>query len=144
MCEKLGMRPVPLQRLQIDFLTVEGAMGTAGTKGGEASKRASSQSVSASVSLVISLIIWRIYREIEVCQMEFLSSILFARRTLRLSATRVSLTLPRLQQRHLIPPGPRMIFLWNAFMFSIYSENAICQMENCLYRISLVYKSALS
>jgi len=114
MCEKFGMRPVPLQRLQVDFLAVEGAMGAAGTKGGEASKRASSQSVS--VSLVISLIIWRIYREIEVCQMEFLSSMLFARRTRRLSATRVSLTLPRLQQRHLTPPGP-MIFLWNAFMF---------------------------
>jgi len=52
MCEKFEMRPVPLQRLQVDFLAVEGAMGAkiaTGTKAGEASKSASSQSISVSV-----------------------------------------------------------------------------------------------
>jgi len=50
MWEKLGICPVPLQRLHVDCLATGGA---AGAGGGEASKSASSQSASVSVSVVV-------------------------------------------------------------------------------------------
>ena len=56
------MRPVPLQRLQVDFLEVEGEIGAKiaiGTKAGEASKSASSQSVSVSMVDVWFICIFR-------------------------------------------------------------------------------------
>ena len=58
------MRPVPLQRLQVDFLEVEGEIGAkiaTGTKAGEASKSASSQSASASVVVVVVRFIFMFY-----------------------------------------------------------------------------------
>jgi hypothetical protein len=58
MWEKLGMRPVPLQRLHVGRSAAGGAMGAASAVGGgEASKSASSQSVSVSVTVVVVVII---------------------------------------------------------------------------------------
>jgi hypothetical protein len=60
MWEKLGIRPVPLQRLHVGRSAAAGGAGAAGADGGgEASKSASSQSVSVSVVVVVIGFGWR-------------------------------------------------------------------------------------